>query len=324
MNCWNSKSIWASRKNLERSGIMITVIGSLNMDLVTYVARLPKTGETIIGQDFKQMPGGKGANQADAIAKLGAPVRMLGGVGADAMGEVLLASLHQDGVDISQIERFDGASTGIATIIVDDAGCNCIVVTPGANYRILPGDIRNLQTVIEDSDIIVTQLEIPMETVRNSLQLAKKLGKTTILNPAPAGALDDDLLSDVDILIPNETELELLSGEPLHTEAEIIAAARKLITRGVQEVIVTLGEKGCVYVNAEQSQGFVAYQVDTVDTTAAGDSFIGGVAVALSEGKQIEEAISFAMVVAALTVTKKGAQSSLPDRGEVEKFGGRY
>jgi ribokinase len=290
------------------------------MDLVTYVTRLPQIGETIIGQDFRQAPGGKGANQADAIAKLGAPVRMLGGVGADAMAEALLAALQQDGVDVSQIVRFEDVSTGIATITVDSEGNNWIVVTPGANYRFLPGNIHNLQAVIDASDIIVTQLESPLETVRYSLQLTKKLGKITILNPAPACVLDDTLLSDVDILIPNETELGLLSGGPLHTEAEIIAAACKLIHRGVKEVIVTLGEKGCVYVNAERSQSFEAYQVDAVDTTAAGDSFIGGLAVALSEEKQIEEAISFAMAVAALTVTKKGAQSSLPDRDEVEAF----
>jgi ribokinase len=288
------------------------------MDLVTYVTRLPQIGETIIGKDFKQMPGGKGANQADAIAKLGAPVKMLGSIGADALGEALLTSLHQDGVDISQIEHFDGASTGIATITVDSAGHNCIVVTPGANYLFLAEHVHNFQKALADSQIIVTQLEIPLATVRYSLQLAKQLGKKTILNPAPACELDDVLLSCVDLLIPNETELELLSGTSLHNKIEIINAARSLIKRGVQEVIVTLGEKGCIYVNSERSRSFEAYQVNAVDTTAAGDSFIGGLAVALSEGKQIEEAVSFAMAVAALTVTKKGAQSALPYRDEVE------
>jgi ribokinase len=304
----------------ERSGTVITVIGSLNMDLVTYVTRLPQIGETIIGKDFKQMPGGKGANQADAIAKLGVPVKMLGGIGADALGEALLASLHKDGVDISQIGRFTDISTGIATITVDSDGHNCIIVTPGANYRFLAEHVYNLQKAVADSQIIVTQLEIPLETVRYSLKLAKKFGKTTILNPAPACELDDALLSCVDLLIPNETELELLNGTPLHTEMEIFDAARAMVKRGVQEVIVTLGEKGCIYVNSERSRSFEAYHVNAVDTTAAGDSFIGGLAVALSEGKQIEEAISFAMAVATLTVTKKGAQSSLPYRDEVEEF----
>jgi ribokinase len=299
---------------------VITVIGSLNMDLVSYVTRLPQTGETVIGKDFQQMPGGKGANQADAIAKLGAPVRMLGGVGEDALGKALLTSLHKDGVDIAQIESFTDCPTGMATITVDDEGNNCIVVTPGANYRFAAECLENSKAAIAASEIIVTQLEIPVETVRYSLKLAKKLGKTTILNPAPACTLDDALLSVVDILIPNETELELLSGITTRNETETLEAARKLINRGVKEVIVTLGAKGCIYVSSERYRIFEAYQVDAVDTTAAGDSFIGGLAVALSEGKTIEEAVSFAMAVAALTVTKKGAQSSLPCRCEVEEF----
>jgi ribokinase len=296
------------------------VVGSLNMDLVTYATRLPKSGETIIGKDFKQIPGGKGANQADAIAKLGAPVRMLGGVGDDSFGKTLLGSLHQDGVDISQIAIFEGVSTGIATINVADNGNNSIVVTPGANYRFLPEAAQNINETLIDSSIIVTQLEIPLESVSYALKLAKEHGKTVILNPAPACELDDALLSCVDILIPNETELELLSGAALPTEDDIVAASRRLINRGVKEVIVTLGGRGCIYVNGEHSRAFEAYRVDAVDTTAAGDSFVGAIAVALSEGKKIGEAISFAMAVAALTVTKKGAQSSLPCRREVEEL----
>jgi ribokinase len=300
---------------------VITVIGSLNMDLVTYVTRLPKNGETIIGKEFKQAPGGKGANQADAIAKLGIPVKMLGGVGDDLIGKSLLAALHSDGVEISQIVRFKDVPTGIATVNVDDDGNNFIIVAPGANYRFLPESVQNnIIEVIQDSDIIVTQLEIPLETVRYVLRLAKEFGKTTILNPAPACAVDDALLSDVDFLIPNETELELLSGMSIQNEAEIIAAARLMINRGVQAVIVTLGSKGCIYVNSVCSQSYKTYQVEAVDTTAAGDSFIGAMAVALSEGKPIKEAISFAMAVGALTVTKKGAQSSLPYRHEVAEF----
>jgi ribokinase len=290
------------------------------MDLISYVTRLPQTGETIISKDFKRMPGGKGANQADAIAKLGVPVKMLGGVGEDALGKALLTSLHKDGVDISQIESFTGCTTGMATITVDEAGHNCIVVTPGANYRFAGERLENSKPAIAASEIIVTQFEIPVETVRYSLELAKQLGKTTILNPAPACALGDTLLSNVDLLIPNETELEFVSGASSHTATEISAAARKLINRGVKEVIVTLGAKGCIEVNSDHARIFEAYKVDAVDTTAAGDSFIGGLTVALSEGKTIEEAISFAMAVAALTVTKKGAQSSLPYRDEVEEF----
>jgi ribokinase len=290
------------------------------MDLVTYVGRMPKIGETVIGKDFKQIPGGKGANQADTIARLGVPVKMLGAVGDDLIGKTLLASLHKDRVDISRILLFKDASTGVATINVDDDGNNYIVVTSGANYRFLPEHLHNVKEALNDSKIIVTQLELPLKTAKYSLKLARELHKTTILNPAPAFKLDDEVLSYVDLLIPNETELEILSGLPVRNEAEIIAAARVMINRGVYDVIVTLGGKGCIYVNPQYFRIFEAYKVDVVDTTAAGDSFIGAMAVALSEGKKVEEAISFAMAVAALTVTKKGAQESLPYRCDVEKF----
>jgi ribokinase len=290
------------------------------MDLVTYVTRLPKTGETIMGKEFQQMPGGKGANQADAIAKLGAPVKLLGCVGKDTIGKTLLASLYQDNVDVSRIAILENIPTGIATINVDRAGNNVIVVASGANSHFFPEQIPNLKELINASDLIVTQLETPLETVRYTLKLAKELGKTTILNPAPALELDAALLASVDILIPNETELERLSGRAVHNETEIIAAALILIKKGVKEVIVTIGERGCIYVGSEKTRTFSAYQVEAVDTTAAGDSFIGAIAVALSEGKNIAAAISFAMAVAALTVTKKGAQSSLPCRQEVEEF----
>jgi ribokinase len=302
---------------------VITVIGSLNMDMVSYVTHLPKMGETVIGRDLKQIPGGKGANQADAVAKLGGSVRMLGSVGDDHTGRILLDSLHNDGVDISQITLLQDVPTGIATINVDAGGNNFIVVAPGANYQFVLGREQNMEKLKESiaaSTIVVSQLEIPVETVRYSLQEAKELGKFTILNPAPACALDDTLLSCVDLLIPNETELEILSGLPVRNEAEIIAAAKFMVDRGAKEVIVTVGDKGCVDVTSEHYRIFDAYRMDTVDTTAAGDSFIGAMALALSEGKETEEAIGFAMAVAALTVTKKGAQESLPYRWEVEEF----
>jgi ribokinase len=290
------------------------------MDFVNYVTRMPKSGETVIGKDFQQIPGGKGANQADTIAKLGVPVKMVGGVGDDLIGKKLLASLHRDGVDVSRIVIFEDVPTGVATINVDDAGNNLIIVAPGANYRLLPKHVQDLKEVIVASKIIVCQLEIPLATVQCFLKFAKELGIITILNPAPAMDLDDELLSCVDLLIPNETELELLSGLPIRNEAEIITAAQTMIARGVKEVIVTIGAKGCVYVNSNDSRVFKAYQVDVLDTTAAGDSFIGSMAVAINEGKTIEDAIIFAMAVAALTVTKKGAQSSLPYRHEVEEL----
>lgn len=299
---------------------MIIVVGSLNMDLVTYTGRVPVTGETIIGKSFRQIPGGKGANQADAIAKLGAEVKMIGCVGNDGMGAALLESLRRDGVDVAMVKRVDGVSTGIASITVDASGNNSIIVVPGANGRLSVEDMQASLEAFEDSNIVVAQLEVPTETVKFAIKAAKQLGKLTILNPAPAAELEDELLSKVDILVPNETELELLSGIRIQNEADLERAAGLLIDKGVQELIVTLGSKGCVHFNKSGSKAYPAYKVDAVDTTAAGDSFIGALAAAISEGKTLEEAIRFATAVGALTVTREGAQSSLPLRKEVEAF----
>jgi ribokinase len=299
---------------------MIVVVGSLNMDLVTYTGRMPVTGETIIGKSFRQIPGGKGANQAAAIAKLGAEVKMIGCVGCDGMGNALLESLQNDGVDVTMVKRLDGISTGIASITVDSSGNNSIIVVPGANGRLSVEDLQAFLDAFKNSEIVVAQLEVSMETVSHAIKTAKQLGKLTILNPAPAAELEDELLSNVDILVPNETELELLSGVQIHNEADLERAARLLIDKGVNELIVTLGSKGCVHFNKCGSKAYPAYKVDAIDTTAAGDSFIGALAAAISEGKNLEEAIRFAAAVGALTVTREGAQSSLPMRKEVEAF----
>jgi ribokinase len=299
---------------------MITVVGSLNMDLVTYTGRMPVTGETIIGKSFRQIPGGKGANQADAMAKLGAKVKMIGCVGCDGMGDTLLESLQNDGVDVAMVKKVDGVSTGIASITVDASGNNCIIVVPGANDKL---SVENLQAsieVIRNSEVLVAQLEVPIETVKYAIKTAKQAGRLTILNPAPAAELDEELLSNVDILVPNDTELELLSGIRVNNEGDVERAAQVLINKGVRELIVTLGSNGCIHISKSGSKAYPAYKVDAVDTTAAGDSFIGAVAAAISEGKTLDEAISFATAVGALTVTKEGAQSSLPLRQEVEAF----
>ncbi len=299
---------------------MITVIGSLNMDLVTRVKVMPRIGETLIGKNYMQIPGGKGANQADAISKLGSKVKMIGLVGDDGFGSDLIRSMANDGVDVGHIKKLKNTTTGIAVIMVNDEGDNSIVVIPGANFELTPGHIDDSIEAIEGSDIVVTQLETPVDTVRYALKKAKELGKYTILNPAPAAKLDDELISYIDLLTPNETELEVLSGIKIKTESDILAGARVLMDKGVKELIVTMGDKGSLYVNDKENNVYSAHKVDPIDTTAAGDSFTGGIAVALSEGKSMEEAIKFATKVGALTVTKQGAQSSLPTRGEVERF----
>lgn len=299
---------------------MITVLGSLNMDLVANVRVMPRIGETLIGNAYKQVPGGKGANQADAIAKLGGKVQIIGMVGDDSFGRDLKESLNRDGVDVRYIKTDRNTPTGIAMIMVNDEGDNSIVVVPGANFKLTPKDIDDSLKAIEEGEIVVAQLETPIDTVRYTLKKAKELGKYTILNPAPAARLDDELIGYIDLLIPNETELEVLSGKAIESELDIISAAKVLIDKGVNELIVTIGDKGSLYINGNESRIYPAYRVKPVDTTAAGDSFIGGIAVALWQGKTMEEAIQFATKVGALTVTKEGAQSSLPTLKEVEDF----
>ncbi len=300
----------------------IVVIGSLNMDLVARVIEMPKVGETVFGNNFKQIPGGKGANQAVAIARLGGEVSMIGRVGGDNFGDTLIQGLKADGIDVDAIQKVEGIATGTALIMVNERGNNSIVVIPGANFNFNKED---LMTGIEaeklsSADIVLMQLEIPLEAVSYALKRSKELGKFTILNPAPAVALSNDILKSVDLLLPNETELEGLSGIPTDTKENILKGTRVLLDKGVRALLVTLGDKGAVYVSKEVVEWFSAYPVAAVDTTAAGDSFAAAVAVALSEEKSLKETIDFAMKVGALTVTKEGAQSSLPYRQEVEQF----
>ncbi|MTI67349.1 MAG: ribokinase [Firmicutes bacterium] len=301
---------------------MITVIGSLNMDLVTTTEKTPRVGETLIGKDFKSIPGGKGANQADAIAKLDGDVVMIGKVGNDEFGDRLKNSLKNDGVDVTYIKEVKDISTGIASIIVNGDGDNSIVVVPGANFKLDKTDIDKSIEALEKSDIIVSQLEVPIDTVKYSFKKAKELAKFTILNPAPANKLDDELISNIDLLTPNETELETLSGVSIKNDDDILKAAKILIDKGVKELIVTTGEKGCLYINEYKHKSYKAHKVDVKDTTAAGDSFTAALAVALSEGKNMDSAITLALKVAGLTVTKKGAQSSLPTKDDVKSFKG--
>ncbi|RDY27206.1 ribokinase [Romboutsia weinsteinii] len=297
----------------------ICVIGSLNMDLVVKVDTRPKGGQTLIGSDFKEVPGGKGANQAVAMARLGGSVNMIGKVGNDGFGQALINALKSDNVNTKYVHTEEGP-TGVAMITVDKNAENSIVVAPGANFKVHEIDIDNNIEAVKESDIIVLQLETPINTINYALKKSKELGKYTILNPAPAVKLDDEIISNVDLLTPNESELEILSGVEIKCEEDIQKAAKVMIEKGVKELIVTLGSKGSLYINKERTIFKDSYKVDAVDTTAAGDSYTGALSVAFANDKNIEEAMDFASKVGALSVMKEGAQSSLPTLEDVENF----
>ena len=297
----------------------IVVIGSINMDLVTICDRAPNGGETLLGSEFFQIPGGKGANQAVTIGKLGSRVVMLGKVGDDLFGKELLSSMDKNGVDIQFIEKAP-VSTGIAKIVVEKNGQNRILVVPGANSYVDIEYIDNHLDVIKDCDVVIGQLEIPISTVEYAFKKAKEYGKITILNPAPAIKLSEELIKNSDYIIPNESELEVITGMKIESFDGIIEAAKKVIKMGVKGLIVTLGEKGSLYLGGDKFTKHSAYKVKAIDTTAAGDSFIGGFVTRLDLG--VDKAIEFATKVSAISVTKRGAQTSIPTMEEVENFVG--
>lgn len=294
----------------------ILVIGSLNMDLVSQVERLPLSGETIMSNQFYINPGGKGANQAVGIAKLGKSVSMLGKVGQDNYGDILLQTLHDYGVNTECIKQ--DAETGKAFITLDKDGENHIVLVPGANEKMDRETVDYYKDIVKNCSFIIMQLEIPLEVVEYVIQLAKQFNKKVILNPAPAQVLSDDILKGVHTLIPNQTELSILTRMPSTTSDEIVDAARKLKSTGVNEIIVTAGDQGAYIINEENEIHLPAQKVQVNDTTAAGDSYIAAYAVAIAEGKKSEEAALFANKAASITVTREGAQSSLPLLHEVE------
>jgi len=299
---------------------MICVIGSLNMDLVVTSKEIPKVGETLIGERFDTIPGGKGANQAVAASRMGAKTFMVGKLGSDVFASELRKSLEDSHVNCRHIYEEAEIPSGVALISVNERAGNSIIVVPGANYAITKADIDRAIEVIRNSTIVVLQHEIPLETVAYSIGLAKQEGKITVLNPAPAYELEDSVLKNIDFLIPNEHELSTIAQMKTDTEEEQICAAKALIQRGVQHVIVTLGDKGCLYVNANDVRRYPARTVVAVDSTAAGDSFIGGFCAVYERERDVERSIEMGQKAAALSVTRKGAQTSIPTMKDIQDF----
>ena len=299
----------------------ITVIGSLNMDLVVRSAKIPRPGETLAGSDFHLIPGGKGANQAVAAARAGAATAMVGCLGADAFAPVLLESLIAAGVDTRGVARLAGISTGTATILLEEGGENRIIIVAGANGQVSEEVVNANWEQIAQSDLILLQHEIPLSTVHAVIARAHSEGIRVLLNPAPIYPIPLQILAQVDTLILNEIEASFLTGSPVSDPHSAAQAAAKLVTLGVQTAIITLGPQGALLFSSAGGEMYQpAFQVTPIDTTAAGDTFVGGYAASLLAGASPAEALRYAAAAAALAVTRLGAQTSIPARAEVEAF----
>ncbi|MFN3928690.1 MAG: ribokinase [Thermoflexus sp.] len=298
----------------------VLVLGSINMDLVAVAPRFPRPGETLRGQRFFTAPGGKGANQAVAAARLGAPTRMIGRVGNDVFGPALREALREAGVEVSGVEVDPETSSGIALIVVEESGQNAIVVIPGANGRVGGAELERLERWLPEARVLLLQLEVPLEVVVQAAERAARAGLSVILNPAPAMALPEEIYRWCTWLTPNEVEAEGLVGFPLREDRAIEEAARVLVGKGCAHVVITLGERGCVYADRDGVRWVPAYPVPVVDTVAAGDAFNGALAVALWEGRSVEEALRWANAAGAISVTRYGAQPSMPNREELMAF----
>jgi ribokinase len=296
----------------------ICVVGSSNIDLTFRTSRLPRPGETMAGQSFHLGFGGKGGNQAVMAARLGAQVSMVSKVGHDVFGQQAIANYRAEGIDTTYVLLDERRRTGVASITVDDAARNSILIVPGANEALSPADVRAAAGAIESAAVLLCQFEVPVETTREALRVARAAGVRTILNPAPAVAFPHELLALGDLCVPNETEIESLTGQPATTLTEAEAAARALQRRGAATVLVTLGDRGVLVVSAESPEHVPALPVQAVDSSGAGDAFVGSLAVFLAEGRSLNEAVKRANAVAALSVTRLGTQTSFPRRAEVD------
>ena len=298
----------------------IGVLGSINMDLVAIAPSVPAPGETVMGSDFATLPGGKGANQAVAAARLGADVRMIGRVGDDVFGPTLIESLQATGVDVSDVMTTPGTSSGIAVILLDDGRENYIVGIYGANMACDESQVQAASHVLEGADALLLQMEIPLEVSLEAAKIARRKGVRVIYDPAPPSTIPPETHAAFDIIAPNQSEAEVLTGIQVGDIDSAREAAAILRSRGAPTAIVKLGEDGVVYASGDHTGHIPAFQVDAVDTVAAGDGFAGALAVALAEGQPLEDALRFANAAGALVVTKRGAQDAMPERSQVEQF----
>ncbi len=298
----------------------VVVVGSFNMDVVIKAERRPRKGETLIGQEFGMFSGGKGFNQATAAARLGADVVMIGRLGTDTFGDILMSASTEEKIDTNFVVRDAEVGTGVATIVIDAAGDNSIILVPHANMRLSVEDVERASAQIASADVLLLQLEVPIEASRKAAEIAKANGAKVILNPAPACELPDSFLAQVDILTPNEVETEFLSGLKVSDDEGAQRAAQVLLDKGISTVVLTLGDRGALLLTSDVRKLIPAYKVDVVDTTAAGDAFCGALATALAQGKTIEDAVAFANAAGALAVTVLGAQPSIPTAEKVEDF----
>lgn len=300
-----------------RSKPNVCVIGSANVDLIFRASRFPNPGETLTGHSFTQCMGGKGANQAVAAARLGAQVTFIACVGRDSFGDVAIAQYQLEGIDTRCVRKVNDQPTGTAAIVVDDQAENCIIVVPGANAKLDRSDVRQAAKIIAGADVVVCQLETPLPATLEAFEIARSAGKTTLLTPAPAADLPDELLRLCDVCVPNRTEIEMLVGCPVRSHAEAHIAVSRLLDRGVGSVALTLGSDGAFIADRNSSCHVPAVKVQAVDTTGAGDAFSAALAVSLSAGHTFEQSARRASLVAAISVTRAGTQPSYPYRTEL-------
>lgn len=298
----------------------LVVMGSVNADHVLRVPHFPRPGETLTGHSYQVVPGGKGANQAVAAARLGAPVSFIARIGDDAIGQQMRQGFEQDGIDVSAVELDETLPTGIAIIYVSDEGENSIGISAEANGALSPAMVKRHEAMIANAHTLLLQLEVPLESVFEAAKLARSHGTRVVLNPAPARPLPAELLALVDLITPNQTEAELLTGVKVTDEASAALAVDRFHQMGISDVMITLGSQGVYCSNARQQQLIPGFRVEAVDTTAAGDTFNGALLAAELAGADFNAAVRFAHGAAALSVTKFGAQSSIPSKIEVDAF----